>query len=65
MAADGRAFGVALGFYCVIAVVVFIFFGFARMSNLCKKFYAPKRCAVLLLYPALRTNDVTLLVLEV
>ncbi|CAL8466090.1 g5626 [Coccomyxa elongata] len=43
MAADGRAFGVALGFYCVIAVVVFIFFGFARMSNLCKKFYAPKR----------------------
>ncbi|KAK9902019.1 hypothetical protein WJX75_001351 [Coccomyxa subellipsoidea] len=43
MAADGRAFGISFGFYCVIAIVVFIFFGFARMSNLCKKFYAPKR----------------------
>ncbi|EIE18583.1 DUF221-domain-containing protein [Coccomyxa subellipsoidea C-169] len=43
MAADGRSFGISFGFYCVIAIVVFIFFGFARMSSLCKKFYAPKR----------------------
>ena len=38
-----RAFGVSFGIYCIVTVVVFFFFGFARKSKLCKKYYAPKR----------------------
>jgi hypothetical protein len=43
MAVDGRSFGISLGVYGCIAVGCFIFFGFARMSKLVKKYYAPKR----------------------
>ena len=38
-----RAFGVSFGIYCIVTIVVFFFFGFARKSKLCKKYYAPKR----------------------
>ena len=38
-----RAFGVSFGVYCIIAIVVFCFFGIARRTKLFKKYYAPKR----------------------
>jgi hypothetical protein len=38
-----RAFGISFGVYSIVAFVVLFFFGFARRSKLCKKYYAPKR----------------------
>ncbi|CAL5228475.1 g11617 [Coccomyxa viridis] len=43
MAADGRSFGISFGVYCIITVICFIFFGFARSTSLFAKYYSPKR----------------------